>query len=278
MTTTTLNTVEVDRLELAYRAEGSGPPVVLLHGWPTSSFLWRNVIPEIAGRNRVIAPDLPGFGASSKPLDRRYDFELFEAAIDGLLAELGVEEVALAGHDLGGPIAVHWTLRNPDRVGALALLNTLLYPDFDPSVIEFVTALSTPESRERFTSPEGLRDAVRVGLADEANLTDEVVEGVVAPFADADSRRALAAAGIQLRPEGFTEIAEGLPSLRMPVSVVYGARDRLLLDVAETMERLQRDVPQATVTALPECGHFLQEEAPDEVGRLLAEFFAEGSN
>jgi len=77
-----------------------------------------------------------------------------------------------------------------------------------------------------------------------------------------------------LEPEGFAEIARLLPSLAMPVRVIYGERDRILPDVRETMTRVKQDLPQAEVTALPECGHFLQEEAPDEVGALLARFFA----
>jgi len=94
------------------------------------------------------------------------------------------------------------------------------------------------------------------------------------PFEDEDSRRALADAGIGLEIEGFAEIARGLPSLEVPVRIIYGERDRILPDVAETMARVKRDLPQAEVTALPDCGHFLQEEAPQEIGELLARFFA----
>lgn len=90
--------------------------------------------------------------------------------------------------------------------------------------------------------------------------------------ADAADRLTLARAGIGLEPSGFEEIAAGLPSLTVPVRAVYGVQDRILPDVAETMARLARDVPHAEVTALADCGHFLQEERPDEVGRLLAEF------
>lgn len=274
MTTATLNTTQVGDLTLAYRELGSGPPVLLLHGWPTSSFLWREVMAPIGRANRVLALDLPGFGGSDKPLGVRYGFELFESAIDGFLEQLGIDEVALAAHDLGGPVAAHWALRRRGRVAKLALLNTLIYPQLSPAVIEFVTAASTPGVREQLTSPEGLEAAMRLGLADESNLTDDLLAGVREPFASEESRRALADAAIGLELEGLTEIERELGSLTMPVRLVYGEEDRILPDVGQTMARLERDLPQAVVTALPGCGHFLQEEAPEQIGELLADFFA----
>jgi pimeloyl-ACP methyl ester carboxylesterase len=270
-----METVQVDGRTLAYREQGSGPPVLLLHGWPTSSFLWREVMPPIARRNRVLALDLPGFGASDKPLDVDYGFDFFDRALDGFLAALDIDQVAIAVHDLGGPIGLHWTVHRPRRVTRLALLNTLVYPEFSEAVRLFIEACSTPGPREQLTSPEGLEAAMRLGLADEANLTEEVLAAVREPFRSDESRRALADAGIGLEPEGFAEIAELLPTLRMPVRLVYGERDRILPDIAETMARVQSDLPQAEVTALPDCGHFLQEEAPREIGELLARFFAD---
>jgi haloalkane dehalogenase len=268
-----LESAEVDGLRIAYREAGSGPPVLLLHGWPTSSFLWREVMRPIAEHNRVLAIDLPGFGGSDKP-DTRYGFEFFERVLDGFLAARGVDEVGIAVHDLGGPIGLHWTVHRPERVTRLALLNTLVYPEFSEAVFEFIKACSTPELREVLTSPQGLEAAMKLGLADEAKLTDEVLEAVQEPFRSEESRRALAQAGIGLAPEGFVEIGRLLPSLKMPVRVIYGERDRILPDVADTMTRVKSDLPQAEVTALPDCGHFLQEEAPEEIGSLLARFFA----
>lgn len=275
MQTTSLKTTRVGDMTLAYRELGTGPPVLLLHGWPTSSFLWRNVMPPIAGANRVIALDLPGFGGSDKPEGARYGFGFFEQAIDGFLDQLGIGEVGVAGHDLGGPVTLHWALGRQERVTRLALLNTLVYPDFSPAVIEFVTAASTPGAREQLTAPEGLEAAMRLGLADGSRLTDEVIAAVCEPFGDDQARRSLADAGIGLEPQGFVEIAEKLSSFGAPVRVIYGAQDRILPDVAQTMARVRTDLPQAVVTELPGCGHFLQEEAPEEVGELLASFFAQ---
>jgi haloalkane dehalogenase len=274
MTGAALDTVEVDGLTLAYRDVGSGPPVLLLHGWPTSSFLWRDVMTPIAAQNRVLALDLPGFGASDKPLDVTYGFEFFAHALDRFLAALEIEQIGLAVHDLGGPVGLHWAVHHPGRVTRLALLNTLVYPEFSEAVLQFIKACSTPELREFLTSPDGLAAAMALGLADESHLTEDVLAAVREPFDAPEARHALAAAGIGLEPEGFVEIARLLPSLTMPVRIVYGERDRILPDVAETMARVKADLPQAEVTALAGCGHFLQEEAPEEIGALLARFFA----
>jgi pimeloyl-ACP methyl ester carboxylesterase len=274
MATTDLRTVDVDGLTIAYREAGAGPPVLLLHGWPTSSFLWREVMPPIAARNRVVAVDLPGFGGSGKPLGVAYDFGFFEQALDGFLAALDIEELGIAVHDLGGPIGLRWALDRPARVTRVAILNTLVYPEFSEAVLAFIKACSTPELREQLTSPAGLEFAMRLGLADESKLTADVIEAVREPFRDPDSRRALADAGIGLEPEGFAEIARLLPTLTVPVRVIYGERDRILPDVAETMARVKADLPQAEVTPLPDCGHFLQEEAPARIGAELARFFA----
>ena len=270
---TTTKTTQVDGLRLAYRELGEGPPVLLLHGWPTSSFLWRMIMEPIARANRVVALDLPGFGASDKPLGIRYGFDFFGRTLDGFLAHLGIERVGLAVHDLGGPIGLHWALEHPDRLTRLALLNTLVYPQVSEAAKEFVRACSTPGLREKITSPEGLEAILRDGLADPATLRPEVLAAVQEPFGTPEACRALADAGIGLSLKGFAQIARRLPSLRVPVRVVYGARDRVLPDVADTMARVKVDVPHAEVTVLAHCGHFLQEEAPAEVGELLARFF-----
>ena len=274
MTETDVKRVQVDGLTVAYRESGTGPLVLLLHGWPTSSLLWRDVMVPIARANRVVAIDLPGFGASDKPLDVRYNFAFFGRVLDLFLATLGITELGLAVHDLGGPIGLHWLLHGPGRVTKLALLNTLVYPEFSDAVKEFIRACAAPDASERVTSPSGLEEILRDGLADRASLPPETLAALLEPFRTPGSRRALAAAGIGVERRGFIAIAHKLPSLRVPVRIIYGERDRLLPDVATTMARIKADLPQAVVTALPERGHFIQFEAPEQVGDLLGRFFA----
>ncbi|MEJ7722103.1 MAG: alpha/beta fold hydrolase [Ilumatobacteraceae bacterium] len=195
-----------DGTTLAYRELGedaNGEPrdvMMLLHGWPTSSYLWRGVMPEIAAHASPCARP-PRLRGSDKPRRRRFGFADFERAIDGFLNALGVNEVAVAGHDLGGPIAMHWALRNPGRVRGVVMLNTLLYPDFHPSVFEFVTTLATPATRDELTAPEGLAGMMRAGVADGSVLADTVLAAVAALFADAADRLTLARAGIGLEAE-----------------------------------------------------------------------------
>lgn len=267
-----------DGMTLAYRELGSGPPVLLIHGWPTTSYLWRGVMPAIAERNRVIAIDLPGFGDSDKPAEASYGFEFFEDVIEGFLASLEIDRVALAGHDISGPVVVHWTLANPERVSRIALLNTLLYPEFAAGVFDLVKTVSTPELRDKLTSPEGLADAIREGFVDESRLTDEALDAYRTPYKTEVERRTLARAAIGLEPGGFEEIAARLPELAVPVRGVYGTWDRILTDVAQTFARLAKDAPEVEVTPIDGRGHFVQDEEPEKVAELLAAFFAEDAD
>ena len=265
--------IQVDDLELHYLEAGSGPALLLLHGWPTSSYLWRHCMPEMAQTHRVIALDLPGFGDSSKPLDASYSFSFHARVLNGFCDALGLQDVGLAVHDLGGPIGLFWAIENPQRLRQLALLNTVVYPQMSWAVIVFVAMCRLPGARSWLTSPAGLRFSMRFGVSDKAGLSEETIRCYQAPFASQQARKALAKTAYGLHPKGFATLAEKLSQLTCPVRIIYGRDDRILPDVAKTMTRVQRDLPQAVATSLPNCGHFLQEDRAEEVGSLLADFF-----
>lgn len=266
----TIEGMDLHSLEAGPR---EGRPVLLLHGWPTHSRLWRGCLePLAAAGRRAIALDLPGFGASDKPLDVSYSFPFFRRTIDAFLAEAGVEDTGLAVHDLGGPIGLYWATCSPERITEIALLNTIVFPEFSWAVKAFVTASLLPGVRAALASPAGIRFAMRLGTH-RKRWTSQDLEAYVRPFRPRPSRRALLRTAHGLHRGGFHTIAEGLSDWSVPTRIVYGERDRILPEVARTMRRVAERVPHAEVTSLPHCGHFLQEDDPERVGAELAAFF-----
>ena len=264
---------EVDGLRLHYLETGAGDPVLMLHGWPTSSYLWRRIVPIVGEGNRAIALDLPGYGKSDKPLDSSYSFRFYDRILSGFFDQIGVDRVGLAVHDLGGPVGLYWAAQHPERVTKLALLNTLVFSRPSPAVVMFLASARLPGVRSWLTSPAGLRFAMRLGVHDKSRLSEEAIAAYLEPFASDGARRALRKAGTGLHPGGLREIEAWLPRIDVPVTLLYGEKDRILPDVARTMRKVSERVPQAELSTLPDAGHFCQEECPEEIGEALSAFF-----
>lgn len=265
-------TVRVHDLDVHYLEEGSGPPVLFLHGWPTNAQLWRHVLPAVAAGRRAIAIDLPGFGQSSKPPDLSYSFRLYDKVLDGFLEALGIDRVGLVVHDLGGPIGLHWAATGQARIIDLVLLNTLVFADMSWAVKVFVAASYLPGISHVLSSGWGLAASMRFGVVDKGRITSEVEQIYQEPFPTRSDRKALLATAHGLHPRGFDTITASLPGYRVPVRLLYGESDRILPDVASTMARVKVIIPHAELSSIPDCGHFLQEDQPEQVATLLAEF------
>ncbi len=267
--------VTVQGLQIHYLSIGTGTPILLLHGWPTSSYLWRNIMVPLSQTRQVIAMDLPGFGQSSKSLEGSYSFNYYDRMIDGFVNQLGISKTGLVVHDLGGPVGLMWAVRHPEKVDRLTLLNTLVYPEFSWAVRLFLLATFVPGIKDWLVSTSGLVKAMQIGVKNQKNLTKEVLRNYYSPFQTAENRKVLLKTAQRLSPKGFQEIAEKLPQFKIPIRLIYGENDKILPDVANTMRRLKQDIPQAQLTALPQCGHFLQEDAPEQLSQLLLEFFTD---
>jgi haloalkane dehalogenase len=124
-----MHEVSVDGTRIRYIEKGEGTPLVLVHGIPTSSFLWRDMIEELSSHGRVIAPDLPGFGLSDPPPNGDYSISSYAGLLESFLESLSITEATLVCHDFGGPITVTYALRNPDKYERLVILNTFLDTD-----------------------------------------------------------------------------------------------------------------------------------------------------
>ena len=116
---------QVENTKIHYLIAGKGAPILFLHGWPTSSYLWRNIMPELSTKYQVIAIDLPGYGKSEKRVNDSYSFRYYNRILSGFLENLGIDKITLGLHDAGGPIGLYWAVQDLQRVNRLLLFNTL---------------------------------------------------------------------------------------------------------------------------------------------------------
>ena len=233
--------------------------MLFLHGWPSNAHLWCQILERLASYQRSIAIDLPGFGASDKPLDASYGPDFSEEMLEAALVELGVSELRLCVHDLGSPVDLYWAVQRPERISQLCLRNTLIFEDMSWAARLAESALQIALRWSVLTRDFGLSLGLRVGVKKSWYMDSDARRRYQEPLKDRESRRVLATT-----ITGFT---------RDQMRVIYGEADRALRDLPGTMTRLKELPPHTEVTSLPGVVHFLQEDAPDEVADPIAEFF-----
>jgi len=266
---------ELDGLLIHYVEEGHGPATVLIHGLGGFAESWRHNIPELARHSRVIALDLPGFGRSGKPR-RQYTTAFLARGLDGLFSALGVEQVRLVGHSLGGAVAARYALDHPGRVERLALLGAAL-PGFELRPSWIYRTLSLPAVGELLASMI-TRTLCAKGL--ERCFADpdpaEIRFFVDHEFAARSSFEGRAAYLSLLRTvkDDFTTGAEAyrvaLTSLGRHVLVIHGREDRVI--PLGHAQRVAEGLSGLEPCWLERCGHFPQIEQADAVNAYLREF------
>ena len=257
---------------ISFVDEGSGPPVVLVHGTPTWSFLWRRLIRHLAPRHRVIAPDHLGFGLSDKPRDAAYTPADHARRLGTLLDALDVDDVTVVAHDFGGPIALAWALEHRARVARLALCNTWAWPlDGDPRVVKGARLAASALGRLLYTrfnaSPRLL---IPAAVADRRALSRAVHRQYLLPFPDAHSREAPWALARALLGAGawYDALRSRLGELAgVPTLLAWGMRDPTFGPAY--LARWREALPEAHVVEIAGSGHFVPEEVPEELARAL---------
>ena len=262
--------VVVDGHRLAYREAGAGPPVLLLHGIPTSSQLWRDVIPTLARTRRVVAPDLLNYGRSDKPARADVSMRAQARLMLGLMAALGLRRVDLVAHDIGGGVAQLMAVRRPERIARLALANTVCFdswpiPEFQP--------LQAPGAEDGTSLDDFLamlRGFLPNGVHRPEALGEGAVEAMLAPWSDAAGKRALFRNFRRLNPEYTRAIAGELETLPQPPLIPLGRHDPFQKLVYG--EKLAATIPDARLEVIEDAAHWIMEEKPGEVADRLAAF------
>ena len=254
---------------VAFHDDGQGPPVLLLHGFPASSWQWREFLPLLAARFRVIAPDLPGAGASTVADGVTLDLETQAGAMRELMVHLGIERYAVVGHDAGAGVAQLLAL-DGDRVDALVLLSAATLDAWpSPGVAQAHARLEasgdTPDTVRQL-----VRGAFETGAIQRDRLTDEVLDAYADPYVSGDGPARFMRVLEGLDGAGLVERAPELAAIDVPVLIFWGEDDPVY--PSSVGERLNDAMPSSTLGLLPGCGHFLVEEAAETIGPMIAEY------
>jgi haloalkane dehalogenase len=263
-----------------YEQAGSGDPIVLLHGNPTSSFLWRKVTPELSTIGRYLAPDLIGFGRSGKP-NIAYRFEDQVRYMDAWFDALELERVTLVGHDWGGAIGFDWAARHPDRVAGIAFMETIVRPmsweeGFPPQGRDLFKAFRSPDG-ERLILDDNFFVEVFLPGGTQRTLSDEEMAVYRAPFVERKARRPMLAFPRDVPLEG--EPADVVARVEAYAEWLVASSDvpKLLLTfdpggimTKPIVEWCRDHIASLEVEHIGPGIHFVQEDQGPAIGRAIA--------
>ncbi len=270
----------VDGVRIHYIDEGRGEPVLLLHGNPTWSYLYRKMVPPLVKAGlRAVAPDLMGFGLSDKPHDRRYTFSEHADIIAGFITQLGLKKLTLVGQDWGGPIGLDYAVKHKENIARLVLMNTFVEPPAGLPPL-FRLLCRTPVLSDVVVRR---LDRFRKGMLSRGtftNLTKDVRREYLARHPDYASRigvaKFLKLIPLSPRAEAYAPlraIHDEMLQWKAPVLLLYADNDIAFGE--ETGQRLQRSLPNARLVIVEQAGHFLQEDRPDFLADAIIRFIAE---
>lgn len=273
--------VDVLDSEMAYVDTGKGAPVVFLHGNPTSSYLWRNVIPHVSGIARCLAPDLIGMGQSGKNPKGEYRFVDHATYLDAWFEALDLSDVILVGHDWGGALGFHWAYRNQDRIQGIVYMETIVcpvqwddWPDAAQKIFQSMRSDAGDEIIlkknvfvERILPSSVLRD-----------LSEEEMENYRAPFKEeGEGRRPTLTwpreIPIEGEPKNVTALVQQYGAWLknagdLPKLFINADPGSILVGKQREFCRSWPNQEELTVRG----NHFIQEDSPHEIGQAVADF------
>ncbi len=264
-------TVQVRGVSLHYVEQGTGAPVLLVHGLGASTFSFRRNIPDLARRFHVFALDLMGFGYSERPPNGDYSQTAHATRLADFIYAVGLDRAVVVGHSMGGAVALRSAAMFPERIDRLVLVasarpNDLRGLGFIRLLRPLAPLLAAGALRDRRVRRWVLRSIVY----DPSGIDEETIEGYFAPTHAVGH---LAAFG-QLAADAGRDRRMRVEDVHQPVLIIQGAQDRLV--PPRVARWLHRHLPNSRLEMLPECGHLVPEERPAEFDRLVAEFLEEG--
>lgn len=251
-----------------------GTAVILIHGFGTSSFLWRNVAPAISDAGHTAyAIDLFGHGESDRPLDADFGIAAQAEYLDAAMTVLRVSRGILVGVDIGGDVALRLAAKRPERVEKLVLVNT---PMFDELPARDITQMQRSTAKFAFRTTRGVLGAapliegvLKGSVANaETSMPVKLIARYLAPFAGRDGVNHLLSLASSISEEDMEDV--DLRSVHVPALVVWGEKDQWL--DSKTADRLVNELPDGRLVRIAGVGRLVPEESPEQLSDLLLDF------
>jgi haloalkane dehalogenase len=256
---------------IAYRegvpAREERTPVLCLHGWPESSYMWRHLLLALASTGRrALAPDLAGYGDS--PPDPPGTLERHVEAVERFRRQVGLDQAVLVVHDTGGVIGLRWACEHPDAVSGLVISNTGFFPDIEWAAI--AKTMRTPIQGEALVDSLS-REGFATMLAETAESFDQqAFDEYWKAFSTPESRRGMLDLYRSFDLDELKPYHRKLAELEVPTLILWGQKDEFLpLDYAS---RFAREIPGSKLVLLEDVRHFLYEDEPDRCAREVIGF------
>ncbi|MHC4455622.1 MAG: alpha/beta fold hydrolase [Planctomycetota bacterium] len=261
---------------LAYLREGSGEPVLLVHGITTYSFLWRKIVPLLSAGYDVISVDLLGCGESDKPLNVEYSIKHHSELLREFAAQLGIKKFHFIGHDVGGGIGQIFAVNYPENLLDLTLINTVAY-DFWP--VQPISAIRTPIIR-MLIMPSldlgALKLVVKRGIYHKERVTPELMDFFLIQMKTKEARKSFVHFAKCLNNQHLLEIEDDLRRIKVPVLIIRGDADPYLS--FEISKRLHSEIHASRLIRIATGGHFIQEDEPELIVDHVTHFFTESKH
>jgi pimeloyl-ACP methyl ester carboxylesterase len=250
-----------------------GSPILLVHGFGTCAFLWREVGPGLASANRTaFAVDLFGYGESDRPFDAQFGIEAQSDYLDHALTALRLAKATVVGVDLGGAVAMHLAYMRPERVERLVLVNPIAFdeiPADDIKTLQRNTArFAIRVSRGLLGAAPLVRELLERSVAAPDKMPDHLVARYMAPYVGQEGLNHLLTLARAVDGEDMADVELG--QIDCPTLIVWGDQDRFLSP--KMADKLADTIPGSRLVRLPGTGRLVPEEAPDTLSNMILEF------
>ena len=259
--------IEVNGHTIHYTKQGTGKPLILAHGFAGSTYTWRDLIPLLADHYTVYAYDVLGFGLSDKPSDVDYSMKAHGDSLIGFMDALNLPSATLIGHSMGGVIIGYAALAAPSRVDKLVMIEPGFYTNKTPAFLQYMYFPLNRIMARQFYTRSMTERFLLASFYDKSKVTEEVIDAYMIPTRTPGVLDAMAHMMVTVGAQKHEGVSE---RILLPALIVWGEREPGVLP--GVAKRLASEIQGSTVASVEACGHYVQEEKPQELAKVIRDF------